>query len=136
MPNSSMNSKEGMIPWKKYTREFSKFSIVGFFATFSNIFLLWLFIDVLRINTLLATSSIILGIFVMKFIAYNKIKLIRKQFVKYTVIQGSMRLLQIAGIWYCIEILKLPTVFSSVFVMGLIFLLTFVVFKITKLTVD
>lgn len=47
-----------------------------------------------------------------------------------------MRLLQIAGVWYFIDILKLPTVFSSAFVIALIFVLTFVIFKITRLTVD
>lgn len=131
-----MNGKEGILSWKKHSKEFSKFTIVGIFATSMNIFLMWLFIDIYRINTLFASCVVILGIFMMKFIAYNKINLIRKQFVKYTAIQVSMRLLQIAGVWYFIEILQMPTVFSSAFIMGAIFLLTFAVFKITKLTVS
>jgi putative flippase GtrA len=132
--NSITNDKEGILRWKRYTKEFSKYTIVGIFATFSNIFFIWLLIDILKVNTLLSTSVVVIGIFIIKFIAYNKINLIRQQFVKYTVIQVSMRLLQIAGIWYFIDVLNLPTIFSSVFVMGVIFLLTFVVFKVTNLT--
>lgn len=133
---SITDSKEPILRWKKYTREFSKYTSVGIAATFTNIFLMWLLIDVFKFNTLLSSSLVVLGIFISKFRAYCKVNLIRNQFVKYTVIQGSMRLLQIAGVWYFIDILKFPTIFSSAFIMALIFVLTFVVFKITRLTID
>lgn len=133
---STTDNKETTLRWKKYSREFSKYTTVGIAATFSNIFLMWLLIDVLKINTLLSSSLVVTGIFISKFKAYCRVNLIREQFVKYAIVQGIMRLLQIAGVWYLIDILKLPTVFSAAFVMASIFVLTFMVFKITKLTTN
>ena len=134
--SSIAKNKEAPFSWKKISKSFTKFTAVGIIATFCNIYLLWLLIDIYKINTLISSSVVVLGIFLAKFIAYHKINLIRKQFIKYTVIQVSMRLLQIFGVWYLIDILEISTLYSAVIVMGAVFMLTFIIFKITGLIIE
>jgi putative flippase GtrA len=121
---------------KKLTVDFTKYSVVGFLVTIANVFFMWLFIDVLRIYTLLASSIVVVGLHIVKFIAYKKVNLIRKQFVKYTTIQSGSGLLNIIGVWFLIDILDQPTVFSSMFVVSVLFVLRFAFFKLTKLTIN
>jgi putative flippase GtrA len=128
--------KETTLHWKKLTIDFSKYTIVGFLITIANVFLMWLFIDILKIYTLLASSVVVVGLHIVKFIAYKKVRLIRKQFIKYTTIQSGSGMLNIIGVWFLIDILHQPTVFSSMFVVFVLFILRFVFFKITKLTLD
>jgi putative flippase GtrA len=137
-----MNSDLIMKNWlhaftsNKLTKDFTKYSLVGFLITVISIFLKWLFIDILKIATPVASSIVVISSHVMKFIAYKKVNLIRKQFIKYTVIQSGSGLLNIGGDWFFIDILKFPVLFSLVFVVSVLFVLRFVVFKITKLTVE
>ena len=120
----------------KFTKDFTKYSLVGFFVTGISIFLKWLFMDVLEVATLAASSIVVVSSHILKFIAYKKVNLIRRQFVKYTAIQSGSGLLNIGGDWFLIDILQLPVLFSLVFVVSVLFVLRFVVFKITKLTVE
>ncbi len=131
-----IRNEQNMVRLKKVTRDFSKYAFVGFLVSVANVFLMWLFIDIFKIYTLLASSVIVVGLHMVKFIAYKKVNLIRKQFMKYTVIQTSSGLLNIVGVWFLIDMRHLPTVFSSMFVVAVLFVLRFVFFKITKLTVD
>lgn len=121
---------------KKLSVEFTKYSLIGFLITLVNIFLMWLFIDILKIYTLLASSIVVIELNIVKFMAYWKIKLIHKQFIKYTTIQAGSGLLNVIGIWFLIDILHQPTVFSSIFVVGILFVLRFVLFKVTKLIIN
>jgi hypothetical protein len=118
------------------TVDFTKYSIVGFLVTIVSVFLKWFFIDILGIATPIASGVVVFSSHIAKFIAYHKVKLIQKQFVKYTIIQSVSGLLNIIGDWFLIDILKLPTVFSLVSVVSVLFVLRFVFFKITKLTVE
>ena len=120
---------------KRLTIDFTKYSVVGLLVTLVSVFFMWLFIDILGIYTLLASSIVVVGVYFMKFMAYNKVNLIHKQFVKYTAIQSASGLLNIIGVWFLIDILNLPTVFSSLFVVCCLFVLRFILFKITKLSV-
>jgi putative flippase GtrA len=116
--------------------DFTKYAIVGFFVTIASIFLKWLFIDIFAIATPIASGVVVVSSHIMKFIFYHKVNLIRRQFMKYTAIQSGSGLLNIIGDWFLIDVLELPTVMSLVLVVGVLFILRFMVFKITKLTIE
>jgi hypothetical protein len=97
---------------------------------------MWLFIDVLGIYTLLATTVVVVTLHIVKFIAYKEIGLIRRQFVKYTAIQSGSGVSNIIGVWFLIDVLHYSTVFSAMFVVSVLFVLRFVFFKLTGLTVE
>jgi putative flippase GtrA len=120
---------------KKLTKEFTKYSLVGFLVTIFSIFLKWLFIDIIGISTPIASSVVVVCSHIVKFIAYYQVKLIRRQFVKYTAIQTTSGVLNIVGDWFLIDVLEIPVVFSLVLVVSVLFVLRFVFFKITKLTI-
>ncbi len=120
---------------KRLAIDFTKYTVIGLFVTFTSVFFMWLFIDIFGIHTPLASSFLVVVLFFMKFMAYNKVNLIHKQFIKYTVIQGGSGLLYIIGTWILIDIMKLSTVFSSTLAVCCLFLLRFILFKLTKLTV-
>lgn len=134
--DSLVEKRKNSFLTKKMTIDFTKYSIVGFLVTICSVFLKWLFIDILGIATPIASSVVVISSHVAKFMAYHKVNLIRKQFVKYTTIQSVSGLLNIIGDWFLIDILRLPTIFSLVFVVSVLFVLRFVFFKITKLTVE
>ncbi len=125
-----------MLSWKKLTKEFSKYSIVGFLVTIVNVSMMWLFIDIFKIYTLLASSVVVVFLHVVKYVAYKKFRLIQRQFIKYTTIQVGSGLLNIIGVWFLIDILHQPTVFSSTFVVSILFILRFILFKMTKLIIE
>jgi hypothetical protein len=135
IPNSLVGDKKNPLLSKKLTVDFTKYSLVGFFVTIFSIFLKWLFIDILGIATPVASSVVVFSSHIAKFIAYHKVNLIRKQFFKYTAIQSTSGILNVIGDWFLIDILGLPTIFSLVFVVSVLFVLRFVFFKVTKLTV-
>gem|GEM_PF-2165285 len=122
--------------WKKHTVDFSKYTTIGIIVTIANIFLMWLFIDILGISTITSSTVVVLGLHIVKFISYQQVNLIKKQFLKFTVIQVIFGLLNIIGVWFMIDILGQPTVFSSTIVVGFLFILRFFAFKITGLVVD
>jgi len=128
--------KKNILQWEKHTIDFSKYTIIGILVTAGNIFLMWLFIDIFKISTLIASSLVVIGLHIVKFISYHMVNLIKKQFIKFTIIQLTFGLFNIIGVWFMIDILKLPTVFSSTVIIGLLFILRFLTFKITKLTVN
>ena len=134
--DSLVKNRKSSILLKKLSVDFTKYSLVGFLVTIANVSLMWLFIDILKIYTLLASSTVVVSLHIVKFIAYKKVRLIRKQFIKYTTIQSGSGLLNIIGVWLLIDIFHQPTVFSSMFVVSVLFVLRFVFFKITKLTVE
>ncbi|MHC4322438.1 MAG: hypothetical protein ACYST3_09215 [Planctomycetota bacterium] len=120
----------------KLTIDFTKYTIVGFFVTIISIFLKWLLIDISGIATPIASGSVVISCHLLKFIFYKKVNLIRKQFLKYTAIQSGSGIMNIIGDWFLIDILKFPTIISLVFVVSVLFVLRFIFFKITKLTIE
>ncbi len=131
-----INSNSNSINWKKHSVDFSKYTFVGVIFTLAYIFLMWACIDLLHMNTLTASCIIVAGLHVAKFITYRKVRLIHKQFKKYSVIQFGSAILNIFSIWLLIDILHIQTVVASSLVIVILFILRFVVFKLTRLTVD
>ena len=117
----------------KIYKDFSKFLIVGMLTTFANIFLMWLFIDIFNIPSLIGATIVVAGIFFGKFYTYVLINLIHKHFLKYAAINMSIGLLNIIFVWFFIDIIGIPTAISSAVVVYGLFMLRFGTFKITKL---
>lgn len=118
---------------KKHRVNFSKFTLVGVIASLLNVFFVWLFIDILLIKTIVATTLVVGSIFFLKFYLYMRIGLIKKQFLKYTYIQVVSAFLNIFFTWLFIDILLIPTIIATIFVVGGLFLARFVLFNLTKL---
>lgn len=53
-------------------RSFAAYTGVGIFITLLNIVLLWLFIDVFNISTIIASTIVVVGLFLFKFYLYKK----------------------------------------------------------------
>ncbi len=56
---------------KKINRNFIVYTVVGAFITILNIVLLWLFIDIFKIPTILSSTLIVGGLFIIKFFIYK-----------------------------------------------------------------
>ena len=56
----------------KKHKNFFTYAYVGIIVTVLNIFLLWLFIDIYRIPTLISSTIIVGGLFLFKFFLYVK----------------------------------------------------------------
>ncbi|MFC2134811.1 hypothetical protein ACFLTH_09355 [Bacteroidota bacterium] len=118
---------------KKHKINFSKFTVVGIIASLLNIFFVWFFIDIMFMETVVATTIVVGAIFFLKFYLYNVISLIKKQFLKYAFIQVISALLNIFFTWLFIDIFLIPTIIATILVVGGLFLTRFVLFNITKL---
>jgi len=53
-------------------KSFIIYSGVGIFITILNIFLIWLFIDIFNIPTVIASTIVVGGLFLFKFYLYKK----------------------------------------------------------------
>jgi len=98
---------------KQLAVDFTKYTAVGILVTLVSVFFMWLFVDFFKINASLSSSILVVGIFFLKFMAYNKVNLIQKQVVKYMLIQCGSGFLFIIVTGILIDVKKLPTTFSS-----------------------
>ena len=62
---------------KKNNNNFFTYTYVGVIVTVLNISLLWLFIDIFEIPTLISSTVIVGGLFLFKFYLYKKTGLIQ-----------------------------------------------------------
>ncbi len=118
---------------KKLIVHFSKFTFIGIIASILNILFVWLFIDIFNIKTIISVSLVVAVIFLLKFYLYILIRLIKGQFLKYTFIQVISALLNIVLTWFFIDILLIPTVIATTMVVGGLFIIRFILFKVTRL---
>lgn len=56
----------------KTRRNFLVYSIVGVITSILSVFFLWLTIDVFHMKTVIASSIVIAGLFLLKFLMYQK----------------------------------------------------------------
>lgn len=57
---------------RKNKKQFTTYTLVGAVVSVLNIFLMWLFIDVFGMNTIMSGVIVIGGLFILKFILYEK----------------------------------------------------------------
>ncbi len=65
------NTRVGAFFWNK---SFFHYFWTGGVFTFLNIFLVWLFIDVFHIPTIISSSVVIMGLFIGRYIVYRRMK--------------------------------------------------------------
>jgi len=56
----------------KKRKNFVIYAWIGLFISILSIFLLWVFIDVLRVPTVIGSTIVIVGLFLFKFYLYKK----------------------------------------------------------------
>ncbi len=112
----------------KYGKDFAKYLIVGILYTFINIFLMWLFIDVLRTGTVLGSILAVSIIFITKYFAYIWVGFMVKGFLKYSFVTGLMSIVNVVLMWLLVDILKIPTVLSSTIIVYSMFIVRFISF--------
>lgn len=117
----------------KTGKDFTKYLIVGILYTLLYIFLMWLFIDIFKIHTIIASTVIVFSILILKFYTYVIINLIHHRFLKYITIELGFILSNIFLAWLLIDVIHIPTVISSSIIVYCLFMLRFVVFKVSKL---
>lgn len=118
---------------KRHAVKFSKFMFIGFFATVLSVFFMWLFVDILKIQTVIAATSLTAFFFVWKFYMYKIVNLIEKEFRKYLFIQILSALLNIYLLWLTIDVFLIPTVLATILVTGILFVGRYGLFEITGL---
>ncbi len=117
---------------KKDAENFGKYLAIGIIFTAFNVFLMWLTIDKIKIPTLIASALVVAFIFMCKFYSYILVRLMEggwKNFSKYASVDIVSIILNIALVWFLIDILKIPTVISSSAVVIGLFIGRFLVFK-------
>lgn len=124
---------------KKSYADFFKYLIIGAIVTIMNIFFTWFLIDIINIDTIISTTVVLILLHLVKFYSYRITKLFSKkqmqhiQFVVYTLVTVFCSVLNIFFNWLLIDFWHLPTVQSLTVVAIGLFLLRFILFKITNL---
>lgn len=93
------------------------------------VFFIWLFIDILKISTLISSSIIVGSIFIGKFYLYVLIGLIEPKFIKYTTTNISFSIANVLLLYLLIDILSIPTITSSAGTVVGLFFLRFIIFN-------
>ena len=118
---------------RKHGFHFYKYTLIGATASLLNIVFVWLLIDILNWKTIIASTIVVGLIFILKFYLYVIFSLIKKQFIKYALIQIISAILNIFFTWLFIEILLIPTIIATTLVVGGLFIGRFIMFKVSKL---
>lgn len=124
---------------KKIVVDFSRYSVVGIVISVLVVLFTWLFIDVIGINTIVATSIIVVIFHVIKFILYRKVSLfvgeeaMPRQFIIYTAVVILSSFMHIVLIWFFIDIIRIPTLVSAAVVVAGLFVFRFFLFNYTHL---
>jgi len=111
-----------------HTKNFSKYLFVGISWSFLNIFLMWLFIDYLKLPTIYGASVVVVILLISKFYAYRLIGFMENKFLKYASTAIGFYLANIFFMWLFVDIVGLSTVISSTIIVFSLFILRFLTF--------
>lgn len=117
-------------------RHFGKYLVVGIAWTILNIAGMWLLIDVLKFPTLVGSSLVVAVVFFGKYYSYILIRLINKNFLKYASINIISAVANVLLMLVFVDLLHISTVISSAVIVYGLFLLRFVAFNKTGLTIQ
>jgi uncharacterized membrane protein YwzB len=124
---------------RKIIKDFSKYSIIGIIISILNIVLTWFLIDIIRIETFLATTLVVIAMHILKYFSYRTSKLFdsktigSRQFIIYSVIVVFSSILHILLIWFMVDGLHLSTIISVTTVVVGLFIMRFILFRSTRL---
>ena len=124
---------------KKIITDFSKYAFVGIIISIMNVVFTWLLIDIVGLATIIATTSVLAVLHIIKFYFYKISNLFDRQllgnvqFTIYSIIAVFSFVLHITLIWFLIDIMNIPTIISVTTVIVGLFIIRFVLFKVTHL---
>lgn len=133
-----------LFDWRNYLKnklvaDFFKYTLIGTIVTLMNIFFTWFLIDIIDVNTVIATTSVVACLHIVKFYSYRISRLFGRrqmghiQFMAYTAVVVFCSILNIVLVWFLIDILHIGTVISVTAVVVGLFALKFILFKVTHL---
>lgn len=118
-----------MMKHKRLAKDFVKFLSVGAIWTISNIFLMWVLIDIIGMSGWLGSTIVVIIAFFGRYQTYLMINLIHKKFIKYASTNIGFSIITIALMSLFVDIFHIPAKISApIIIMGL-FILKFIVFK-------
>ena len=114
---------------KKHIKYFSLYVIFGVVWSALNVFFMWLVLDIIRMPTLLGSTLVVFGTFILRYYSGLFIGLLKPSFIKYTITNISFSLANIFLVWFFIEILFIPVVIASAVPVVILFILKYFVFN-------
>ena len=123
----------------KLITDFSKYTLIGIIISIMNILFTWLLIDIIGLDTIIATTSVLMVLHILKFYSYRMSNLFDRQimgqtqFTIYTTIVIFSSILHVLLVWFFIDIIHIPTFISVTTVVIGLFLMRFVLFKASHL---
>jgi putative flippase GtrA len=144
LPKILGKNKMILFDWRSYLEnkirtDFFKYTVIGGIVTLMNIFFTWLLIDIIKINTVIATTSVIMFLHAVKFYSYRISNFFGRrqmghiQFIIYTAVVVFCSILNIVFVWFLVDILHISTIISVTSVVVGLFLLRFMLFKFSHL---
>ena len=118
----------------KHAKNFGKYLFIGIVWSFLTVFLMWLFIDVYNIPTIIATTGIQIFLVLLKYVAYKVIGFFKKGLFKYISTVVGFTTANIFSNWFLIDIIHIPTVIAAIIVLYGLFILRFIIFHLIGLT--
>jgi hypothetical protein len=113
-------------------RNFIKYSIIGAIFTFFNVFFNWLLIDILKLNSVLSSSIVVIVLFIGKYYTYLWTKFIQRNITGYLIISASSIILNVFFIWFFVDIIGLSALISSSFVVTSLFIVRYFMLRYLK----
>lgn len=114
---------------KKYSKKFSLFFLIGVFKTIFSIWLMWVIIDILRINALIGSTIVVVITFFITYWSYIIAKVIEPRFLKYASATIGFNIATILLIWFFVDFIGLSGALSSAIVIGILFILRYLFFS-------
>lgn len=57
-------------------KKFAHYTWIGIFISVLNIFLLWFFIDIFHISTIISSTLVVLGTFILRYVLFDSFKIL------------------------------------------------------------
>lgn len=118
---------------KRYSKNLAVYLAIGLVWTLFNIFLIWLFIDILGASVVIGSTIAVIIIFIAKYYSYLVFKLIHNRPVEYIVISIMISAANVFLMWLFADIMHIGTVFSATISTYLLIIAKFFIFDLFKI---
>ena len=116
------------ISFEGHVLQFSKYTTLGFFCSLINVGFIFLFVDILKIETLFSVTLVVFSVIIIKFLLYKKFKLLKNNIVAYLLVQFLAALANILFVWLLIDVFNIETVLAASSVIIILFMLRYLAF--------
>ncbi|MBS3135518.1 hypothetical protein J4401_00995 [Candidatus Woesearchaeota archaeon] len=112
----------------RHGKKFSIFAVIGAFKGALTVFLSWLMIDFLKLQTFTASIIIVATMFFIAYFIYVITGIIKQEFIKYLSATIVFDITIVFGIWLLVDILRFSGAISSAIVIGFLFVVRYAFF--------